>query len=284
MKHLLTLIFGLWAAASLGSEGGNSSGGDEPFGSGSIPYESRQAELVGVVGSVSGVGPWHVSFRKLYLGAALDVDIVKRGRFTPTTGDLLFVRLDGKERWIGRSLTLSADRERALASYLADASAVSRLAWAREYLKHTDPVLSWSAELELGIQAKGSESAKVLELLVLEPTLLALQKRVPLLALFLPAPEAETILKAIVIDGQVGNGLRSKVAREFFFRPHYKSLLEAWKDGREGADAWLKAEAARAWKQQYGGKPVLTEIEATALVAELATARRQKAIGRSERN
>jgi hypothetical protein len=285
MKRILSFGLGLWALLAIAVEGGNSSGGEEVYGAGSIPHEAAQATLVGIVSTVKGTATWKISFRHLFKGTDLDIEISSRhSRFTPQADAVLFVRETQGRKWIGRVMALTPALERALQEYFDDASDPARLQWAINYAKSTDSLLSWSAKLELENLARGSSKDKVLAALIADPKVLPPMERVSLLSQFLPDLEVERELKAYAIDPKMG-ALRRKAANAFFHRAQqYRALIEAWKDGREGADRLLQQWAEAAWKMHFAPKPVADDSQIEQLRADLADpAKRQHAIGRAEK-
>lgn len=258
MKRIFGIILSLSALAAFGDlTGGNSSGGDEPYGAGSLPYEAKRATIIGVVDAVVPGTTWQVTFGNIFLGNGGTVSVVapRNQAQTITVRSLLFLRGNAQPHGIGRVVPSSAARLTALVEYLANATPRARLNWAQTYATHPDSYLSWSAGFELEYQSKGTLKAEVLSFVVRTPGLKSLHLTPHLVASYLPHADAEAYLKDMARDSTELEWQRDNAARSLMFNRRYRALVELWKDGKDGADAWLQARAQSAWNTLYGNHP-----------------------------
>ncbi len=260
MKYVLGIVLSLFATAAFAFDGGNSSGGDESPNAGTIPFEVPKSTLIGVVDSVTpGTATWKVTFNKTFLahGTTAEFKAPTNQMSTPIVGSLFFLRGTTEPYSIGRVVPSTADREKALAEYLFEADPKSRLEWADRYAKSTDLYLLSCVLAELEIQTKGKLKDTALSILGNNPNLKQLQMHLHVATKLLPHPDALAIVKPYALDTKEMTHIRWSAMYAIVWRKDraFRDLVEAWKDGREGADKWLQDEALKAWNKIYQGNP-----------------------------
>lgn len=254
MKRIFGFVLSFWALLGFAVEGGNSSGGDQPYGAPTIPFQVPRSTLIGVVDGVTpGTATWTLHFARTLKGSAVEIT-VRAPRFqmeTPAPGDLVFLRGAKEPYAIGNVIEARPDWERALVEYMADPKPESRLAWAETYSRVKDTYLPFCAIVELRTHAQGNLKGEVLALLLRSKELQNNELALNLFGEFLPHPSVETFLKGVSTDTTQPTWRRSIAARQLMWVRRYRALVEAWKDGREGADKWLQEEATRVWEALY---------------------------------
>lgn len=260
MKNVLGIILSLWATAGVALDGGNSSGGDESPWAYTIPYDTARSTIVGVVDTITqGTPNWKVTFSKTFLAHGTSVEIVAppAPAYTPKAGSILFARGKSEPYSSSRVVDSTPERETAITEYLFEADPKARLEWADRYAKSKDSYLAHSALAEVEIQSKGKAKDAALTVLVNNPNLAQFHDYFFVATKYLPHPDALAILKPIVLDAKQFLNVRWSVMYAIVWRKDkaFRDLVEAWKDGREGADQWLQDEAKKAWDKIYDPQP-----------------------------
>lgn len=264
---------------------------DAPFGSESLRMSGRAEATVGVVDglypatALSGAqAPYYrLTLSRTFQGT--ERDVIVAGQYLRDIkpyqhGAIVFLyaqadrySIHGEKVWVlGHYVwTGGAEQERAIEDYYAHTGPEDRLAWAKTYLTHSFAYLQTSAWMELGALTDSPLRQQVLDVL--------LASKAPMRVHYLASsyyndPRGLAALIEVARDAKAGMYTR-QTAAEAAWRGQ-PELFEAWRDGKEGADAFLTNFAQQRWSQQHPpAKPTMTETDFKNLQAQMDASKRK---------